>query len=309
MTKLIVTTNDVDQTLINYLKKVFKTLSLSKIYRLFRSKKIRVNNKTITDFKYRLQENDLIVIYESNLVINYQPKKITKQPAIDLLYEDDNFLIVNKDHNIVVHQPYGPCLDNMVKYYLQEKYPNQKREQTFNISHQYRLDKLTKGLIIYPKNKITQNAFHNAAKKGQIIKKYFAVCAGQLTKNINISGYISHDEAAMKMKFSLEPHEQSKSCSTIFTPIFSIKNFTLVECQLITGRKHQIRSTLQFLNLPVVGDTKYGSMIITPNKISLFAYYLAFRDLQEPLTYLNDQNFIIKNLKTNLIRQIKKEKW
>lgn len=132
---------------------------------------------------------------------------------------------------------------------------------------------------------------------------------GQLTKNLNISGYISYDEAAMKMKFSLEPHEQSKSCSTIFTPIFSTKKFTLVECQLITGRKHQIRSTLQFLNLPIVGDTKYGSMIITPNKISLFAYYLAFRDLQEPLTYLNDQNFMIKNLKTNLIKQIKKEKW
>lgn len=91
MTTLIVTTNDADQTLINYSKNVFKTLSLSKIYRLFRTKKIRVNNKTITDFKYHLQENDLIIIYESNLVINYQPEKITKQSAIDLLYEDDNF--------------------------------------------------------------------------------------------------------------------------------------------------------------------------------------------------------------------------
>lgn len=309
MTTLIVATNDVDQTLINYLKKVFKALPLSQIYRLFRTKKIRVNNKTITDFKYRLQENDLIIIYESNLVINYQPAKITKQAAIDLFYEDDNFLIVNKDHNVVVHQPYGSCLDNMVKYYLQEKYLKQKREQTFNISHQYRLDKLTKGLIIYPKNKKTQNAFHNGAKNGQIIKKYFAVCAGELTKSLNISGYISHDEIAKKMIFSLTDHEKSKSCSTIFTPVFSTKNFTLVECQLITGRKHQIRSTLQFLNLPIVGDTKYGSKIITPNKILLFAYYLSFHDFQEPLMYLNNQNFMIKNLKTNLIKQIKKEKW
>lgn len=309
MTTLMVTSNDADQTLINYLKKVFKTLPLSRIYRLFRTKKIRVNNKTITDFKYRLQENDLIIIYESNLIVNYKPEKIAKEPAIDLFYEDDNFLIVNKEHNVVVHQPYGSCLDNMVKYYLQEKYPKQKREQTFNISHQYRLDKLTKGLIIYPKNKITQNAFYNATKNGQIIKKYFAVCVGQLTKSLNMSGYISHDELTMKMKFSLEFHEQSKSCCTIFTPIFSTKNFTLIECQLITGRKHQIRSTLQFLNLPIVGDTKYGSTIITPNKILLFAYYLAFRDFQESFIYLNDQKFMIKNLKTDLIKQIKKEKW
>ncbi|WP_338975042.1 RluA family pseudouridine synthase [Spiroplasma endosymbiont of Tricholauxania praeusta] len=309
MTTLTITANDADQTLINYLKKVFKTLPLSKIYHLFRTKKIRVNNKTTTDFKYRLQENDLVVIYESNLVVNYKPEKITKEAPIELFYEDDNFLIVNKDHNIVVHQPYGSCLDNMVKYYLQQKYPKKKREQTFNISHQYRLDKLTKGLIIYPKNKMTQNALHNATKNGQIIKKYLAICSGQLTKNLNISGYITHDELTMKMKFSIEPSEQSKSCSTIFTPIFNTKDFTLVECQLVTGRKHQIRSTLQFLNLPIVGDTKYGSTIVTPNKIALFAYYLSFNDLEEPFTYLNDQNFIIKDLKTDLIKQIKKEKW
>ncbi|MCZ6902782.1 MAG: pseudouridine synthase [Rickettsia endosymbiont of Ixodes persulcatus] len=79
-----------------------------------------------------------------------------------------------------------------------------------------------------------------------MIKKYLAICYGQLTKNLNISGYITHDELTMKMKFSLEPHEQSKNCSTIFIPIFNTKDFTLVECQLVTGRKHQIRSTLQF---------------------------------------------------------------
>lgn len=309
MTSLTITANDADQTLINYLKKVFKTLPLSQIYRLFRTKKIRVNNKTITDFKYRLQENDLVVIYESNLVVNYKPEKITKEAPIALLYEDDNFLIVNKEHNVVVHQPYGSCLDNMVKYYLQQKYPKQKREQTFIISHQYRLDKLTKGLIIYPKNKITQNALHNAAQNGQITKKYFAICSGQLTKSLHISGYITHDDLAMKMKFTLESYEQSKSCSSIFTPIFCTRDFTLVECQLITGRKHQIRSTLQFLNLPIVGDTKYGSTIVTPNKIALFAYYLLFHDLQEPFAYLNDKEFIIKSLKSDLINQIKAEKW
>lgn len=309
MTTLIISGNDAEQTLINYLKKVFKTLPLSRIYRLFRTKKIRVNNKIITDFKYWLQENDLVVIYDYKLIVNYQPEKIAKEPPISLFYEDDNFLIVNKDHNLVVHQPYGTSLDNMVKYYLQQKNLKQQHEQTFNISHQYRLDKLTKGLIIYPKNKITQNAFHNAMQNGQIIKKYLAICYGQLTKSLDIAGYISHDEIAKKMKFSLVATEQSKRCLTIFTPIFKTKKFTLIECQLITGRKHQIRSTLQFLNLPIVGDTKYGSTIITPHKIALFAYYLSFHDLQQPFTYLNDKKFILKDLATNLIEQIKTEKW
>ena len=309
MVTLVVTINDADQTLINYLKKVFKTLPLSQIYRLFRTKKIRVNNKTTTDFKYRLQVHDIIIIYSSQLIINYQPEKIDKQPPISVFYEDDNFLIVNKDHNVVVHQPSGFSLDNMVKYYLQQKNPHQVREQTFNISHQYRLDKLTKGLVIYPKNKITQNAFSHASQNGQIIKKYFAICQGQLTKSLHVAGYISHDEVAMKMKFMGENHENSKNCATIITPIVNIKNFTLVECQLITGRKHQIRSTLQFLNLPIVGDTKYGSTIVTPNKIALFAYYLSFHDLAPPFTYLHNKKFILKSLKATLIKQIKTEKW
>lgn len=309
MTKLTVFANDADQTLINYLKKVFKTLTLSQIYRLFRTKKIRINNKTTTDFKYCLQEHDLIEIYESNLKVNYKPAKIAKQPPIALIYEDDNFLIVNKDHNIVVHQPYGSNLDNMVKYYLQQKNPKQMREQTFNISHQYRLDKLTKGLIIYPKNKMTQNAFYEANQNGKIIKKYLAICQGQLTKTLDVSGYIIHDEDQMKMTFTIQPSKHSKSCTTIFIPLFISKNFTLVECQLITGRKHQIRSTLQFLNLPIVGDTKYGSTITTPAKIALFAYFLAFNDLMGNLSYLNNQQFMINDLKSALIDQIKTEKW
>lgn len=308
MTTLIITANDAEQTLINYLKKVFKTLPLSQIYRLFRTKKIRVNGKQITDFKFRLTENDKIDIYESNLLVNYKPEKLSKEPPIDLVYEDDNFLIVDKPHNLVVHQPYGSNLDTMVRYYLQQKNPKAAREQTFTISHQYRLDKLTKGLIIYPKNKITQNAFYEANQNGSIIKKYLAICKGQLTKTLDISGFITHVEDEMKMIFSMESYEQSKSCTTIFTSLFMTKNFTLIECQLITGRKHQIRATLQFLNLPIVGDTKYGSTITSPQKIALYAYYLGFNNLTGTLSYLNEKEFILKELIPDLINQIKLEK-
>lgn len=309
MTTLIITANDADQTLINYLKKVFKTLPLSQIYRLFRTKKIRVNGKQITDFKFCLNENDKVDIYESNLPVNYKPEKLSKEQPIVLVYEDDNFLIVDKPHNLVVHQPYGSSLDTMVRYYLKQKNPRASKEQTFIISHQYRLDKLTKGLIIYPKNKMTQNAFYQENQNGSIIKKYLAICQGQLTKALQISGYITHDENEMKMKFSLENYEQSKSCTTIFTPLFMTKNYTLVECQLITGRKHQIRATLQFLKLPIVGDSKYGSTIEFGQKIALYAYYLGFDNLTCHLSYLNGKKFVLKELISDLINQIKIEKW
>jgi len=308
MTTLKVNKNDADQTLINFIKKVFKNMPLAQIYRCFRTKKIKVNGTTMTNFKYRLQENDLIVIYQTNLVIDFKPKIIQPEPPITILYEDDNLLIVIKDHNVIVHQPYGTSLDTMVRYYLVSQ--QKTAEQTFVISHHYRLDKLTKGLIIYPKNKVTQQVLSQATKNQQITKKYLAICQGTLLQTQTISGYIKHDENQKKMIFYLEQQLESKSCTTIFMPLFTNNNFTLIECTLVTGRKHQIRSTLQFLNLPIIGDPKYGSTINLSNKIALFAYYLKFKTIAGPLAYLNEKAFILdKSLKAILIEQIKTEKW
>lgn len=305
MIRIVVTENDSHQTLINFLKKSFKNASLAKIYHLFYKKKIKVNDKRITDFKYRIQVDDVILIYDRELTLTSKETLVDPKIEPEIIYQDQQILVVNKDHGVVTHSPTSYSLDNIVRYYLEKKEPNLFDNQTFTISHQYRLDKLTKGLIIYPKTKIAQQVLTKAQNDNKIIKKYLAVCQGKLTKELDVSGFIFKDEANQKMVFTKRQIRRAKSCQTIIKPLKVTDNFTLVECQLVTGRKHQIRATLETLNLAVVGDQKYGSNIVLKNQILLFAYYLGFQDLEQPLAYLNKKTIVLSDLQKQLEKMIK----
>ena len=181
MISLIVYENDSEQTLLNFLKKTFKKASLAKIYYLFYEKKIKINQKTVTNFKYQIKENDIIVIYDNMLTIPEKKRTIISDPGAKLLvhYEDDNIIIVNKPHNIMIHSVNLLSLDNMVRYYLQIQAQAQKINlSTFTISHLYRLDKLTLGLVVYPKNRKSQQVLLQAQNLKKIIKYYYAVVSG-----------------------------------------------------------------------------------------------------------------------------------
>lgn len=305
MIKLIVQENDSNQTLINFLKKSFKQDSLAKIYHLFYKKKIKVNNKRITDFKYLVQTDDVILIYDNQLTVVSKATIINPEMKPKIAYQDQQILVVVKEHGIVTHSPTNQSLDNIVRYYLSQKEPKLFENQTFTISHQYRLDKLTKGLVIYPKTKIAQQILTKAQAENNIVKKYLVVVAGKLEQEKTVSGFIFKDEANQKMVFSKKQLRNSKDCQTIIKPLKVINNFSLLECQLVTGRKHQIRATLAYLNLPVVGDQKYGSEYFLKNQILLFAYYLNFKNLESPLKYLNEKKIVLLDVRSELEKMMK----
>ncbi|MBE4703799.1 RluA family pseudouridine synthase [Spiroplasma platyhelix] len=305
MIKLVVQKNDSNQTLINFLKKTFKHESLAKIYHLFYKKKIKVNNKRVTNFKYLVQTDDVILIYDHQLTLVDKETLVDPQMKPEIAYQDQQILVVVKDHGIVTHSPTSQSLDNIVRYYLLQKEPKLFDNQTFTISHQYRLDKLTKGLVIYPKTKIAQQILVKAQAENNIIKKYLVVCQGKLTKEMHVSGFIFKDEINQKMVFTKKQVRNSKNCQTIIKPLKVIGDFSLLECQLVTGRKHQIRATLAYLNLPIIGDEKYGSEYFLKNQILLFAYYLGFQNLAAPLEYLNKQKITLFACKAELEKMMR----
>lgn len=300
MIKLIVQQNDSNQTLINFLKKSFKHESLAKIYHLFYKKKIKVNNKRVSDFKYLVQTNDVILIYDKQLNLTTKETFVDPQIKPIIAYKDQQILVVAKEHGVVTHSPNSQSLDNIVRYYLWREEPNLFANQTFTISHQYRLDKLTKGLVIYPKTKIAQQVLTKAQAENNIIKKYLVVCQGKVTKEMVVSGFIFKDEEQQRMVFSKKQIRNSKNCQTIIKPLKVIDNFTLLECQLVTGRKHQIRATLAYLKSPIIGDQKYGSDYVLKDQILLFAYYLSFKNLSVPLAYLNQKEIILSSVRVAL---------
>ncbi|CAI2200107.1 655_t:CDS:2, partial [Funneliformis geosporum] len=271
---------EVDQTLISFLKKRFRTTPLSLIYKLFRTKKVKIDGENVRYYHHRLKGGEKIEIHDNYLQLANQviyPLSRSKL-YFEVVYEDQHILIALKEHGITM-----PSLDNAVRNYLSEKNPMEYQRQIANffvLIAAHRLDKLTKGLVIYPKNPPAKKVLYKAmADKSQITKKYLAKCE---TTHQVLPNYVS-----------------AKFCALEIKQVAKKNPYQTLEITLHTGRKHQIRSILAYLGCPVIGDKKYGSPIENKNKICLLAYKIEFNNLSSPLAYLNGKVFTIETEKLN----------
>jgi len=300
----IIQPEEADQTLISFLKIRFKTTPLSLIYKLFRSKKIKVNGKDIRYYHHRLKVGEEISIHDHSLKISNpnilaKPEKSEINPEI--IYEDRNIIIVLKEHGLSM-----PELDKATQYYFYQQNPAKYQELSqkyFSFTAVHRLDKLTQGLVIYPKNPVAKRILYNAINdKEKITKKYLAICENLPKKPLPnyISGYSWKNELEQKMEFSPNRGKESaKHCAMEIKEVSQRNNHLSLEITLHTGRKHQIRTILSYLGLLIIGDKKYGSKIEIKDKIYLLAYKIIFGDLSSPLSYLNGKVFAIEEEKLN----------
>jgi 23S rRNA pseudouridine955/2504/2580 synthase len=314
MLDFIVQEGENDQTMISFLKRRFKTTPLSLIYKLFRAKKIKVDGKSIRYYHYRLKSGEKIEIYDNYLEKSSSTIYPLSQSKVyfEVICEDKNVLIVLKEHGITM-----PSLDNSIRNYLFQKDPVEYQKQVeefFVVTAVHRLDKVTKGLVIYPKNSVAKRILYRAiADKTQITKKYLALCEGSFKRNLPsyVRGYLRKDSHEQKMIFTLKnPDLKAQHCALeikklvqkkVFFDLFQkfaseYRNSTLLEITLHTGRKHQIRSVLSFFGMPIIGDKKYGSKTEMKDKICLFAYKIIFNNLPPSLSYLNGKEFEIEKI-------------
>jgi len=315
MLSFVIQEGESDQTIISFLKKRFKTTPLSLVYKLFRAKKVKINGENVRYYHHRLKSGEKVEIYDdylekSNLTIYPLSKS---KIYFEIVYEDKNILIVLKDHGITM-----PSLDNSVRYYLFRKDPVRYQKQVqefFILTAVHRLDKVTKGLVIYPKSSVAKRLLYKAiGDKTKITKRYLALCKISPKKHLPsyVSGYLKKDIYGQKMTFSLKnTNSEAQYCALEIRRVNQEKKFAelfqvpasifqtsqLLEVTLHTGRKHQIRSILTFFDAPIIGDKKYGSKVEVKDKIYLFAYKIIFNDLPSPLSYLSGKEFEIKSWK------------
>lgn len=273
MNKFIATKNDAGRTILKFLISIFKNISHHKIEKLFRKKNIKINDQKINDKKIILKENDIIKIYGLNLEEFNNFKKI--DVYFKVIYEDENILVINKPENFLVHGKYN-SIDNQVLTYL-----NFKKIDSFTPSHVGRLDKVTSGIILYAKNYSSLKELND--KKDYFEKFYIAI--SNLNKEILLESFIFHDDLKQKEFIN---KEKGKKCKTKFIPLKDNK----VLIQIFTGRKHQIRASLEYLNFPIKGDTKYGGF--KAKRVYLHANKIILNNLEGNLTYLNNKEFISK---------------
>jgi len=300
MKKFIIASNDAEQTVFKFLKKVYKTTPLSVIYKWFRKKDIKVNNQRINDKNLILHENDEVIVFDSNQIQKRVELKPVSFANLQVVYEDENILIANKPANVEVHSEFNDSLDDMVRSFLHDKGEyNPDQEQSFVVSHVHRLDKLTSGLVIYAKNKASANVLLTAIQnKNQIEKYYLLETQRGFPEALKAEGSIFYDQNAQRSFYQdkiKENKPEVKSAITEFKLLETLPNASLVEAKLITGRKHQIRATLAFYQFPILNDFKYGGKKLNHERmIFLKAYRLIFKDLPEPLSYLNETEIKLK---------------
>ena len=232
--------------------KLDDSFSRAKIQKLIDEELILVNDKIIKS-SYKVSNGDVILITDKEEDMSVKPEKMN----IDIVYEDDDVMVINKKSGVVVHPAPGNYSGTLVNglMYLSKDLSHVNGEFRPGIVH--RIDKDTSGLLIVAKNDKAHRILADELKEKRIKRKYIAL----------VSGVINHDIGEIDAPIGRDPSDRKKMCVTStnskdaithFRVLERYKNASLIECELETGRTHQIRVHMKYINHPVINDPVYG---------------------------------------------------
>jgi 23S rRNA pseudouridine955/2504/2580 synthase len=309
--EIIITNNEAEQRIDRFLRKYLAKASLSFIYKQIRKKNIVVNDSKV-DERYILKLGDNIKLYFSDETIEKlksDPRKILSHSKLDIIYEDENIILINKPAGVLSHSAKGNykednIVDSMLSYLIKKGDFVPRLSKTFTPSIANRLDRNTSGILIGGKNYETIQELNTAQRSSSIKKYYYTLVSGKIegssTEYATINKVNNHENL---VRVSKEENSYTKDIITAYKSIITSDKYSLLEIDLITGRTHQIRAHLSFLKMPVIGDRKYGLRQANDyfkkkynlNNQLLHCYKIVFDDLGRHLEYLNKQTFIANN--------------
>ncbi len=245
-------------------------LSRSKIQKLIDEEKILVNGKVVSS-SYKVSLNDEIEIHDD---LDYELKVDPENIPIDIVYEDDDLLIINKESGMVVHPAPGHYSGTLVNALLYLYPLNSGEKERPGIVH--RLDKDTSGLMVVAKNEWAHEKLSEAISTKKVERKYLAI----------VCGVIKHDTGEIDAPIGRDVHNRQKmavtdihgkEAITHFKVLERFENTTYIECILDTGRTHQIRVHMAYIGHPVLNDPLYGRGACTEFGQMLHSYSIRFK--------------------------------
>ncbi len=246
---MFVDEND-NERLDSYLAKKL-SLSRSKVQKLIKDNLVTVNDKNV-NASYLVKENDKIEILDD---LNYEIDVLPEDIPLDIVYEDDDLLVINKKSGMVVHPAPGHYTNTLVNALLYKFNLSNKASIRPGIVH--RLDKDTSGLMLVAKNDWTHEMLSTMIANKEVKRHYLAI----------VDGLIKHDTGTIDAPIGRDPNDRqkmtvtdknAKEAITHFKVLEQFKNNTLIECILETGRTHQIRVHLAYIGHPVTNDPAYN---------------------------------------------------
>lgn len=240
----------------SFLAGVFKDYSRSYFQKLIEKQKVFVNGKNVL-VSCKLKQNDEIIVdFAKEETVNIQPEKI----KLDIIYEDDDIIVVNKQPGIVVHPSYGHLTGTLVNALMAHS------KGKYNPYLVHRLDKDTSGIILFAKNEKAKISLSKQFQHRAVNKNYYAAVQGTIVENRGrIEAPLGRSPNNRKL-MTVNPLAKKMAISE-FKVIARKDGYTLLEVHIITGRTHQIRSHMKYINHPVIGDKQYGGPATIDGKV------------------------------------------
>lgn len=249
-----VTEEEGGERLDKYLAGLIPEVSRSFLQKLLKQGQVTVNGKN-AKANYNIKEKDVIYLEVPKAV---EPEILPENIPLDILYEDQDVLVVNKPKDMVVHPApghYTGTLVNAIMYHCKDHLSGINGVLRPGIVH--RIDKDTTGSLIVCKNDIAHNSLSEQLKNHSITRKYVAIVHGVLKEDSGtIEGPIGRNPKD-RMKMAIN-YQNGKDAVTHYRVLKRFEKFTLVECVLETGRTHQIRVHMASIHHPLLGDELYG---------------------------------------------------
>ena len=229
-------------------------MSRSYIQKLIKEEQVTVNGK-IVKANYKLSADDFVVVCQPELK---EPDILAEDIPLDILYEDEDFLVINKPKGMVVHPSaghYSGTLVNALMYYCKDDLSGINGVMRPGIVH--RIDMDTTGSLLVCKNDFSHQHIAQQLKEHSIRRVYHAIVHGVIEEEEGTVDAPIGRHPIERKKMSIN-YKNGKEAVTHYKVIQRFKNYTYIQCQLETGRTHQIRVHMASIKHPLLGDQVYG---------------------------------------------------
>ena len=302
--------NDAGQRLDRFLSKTMPLLPPALLQKYIRIKRIKCNGQRCQRDQ-RLQIGDVLQLYINDEFFE-QPREDNLfltlfQPKLNILYEDDNILLLDKRPGLVVHadetEKVNTLINHVQAYLYQKREWNPKWENAFTPALCNRIDRNTGGIVIAAKNAEALRILTAKIRDREIVKKYLCITLGQVTPpEGKLECFLLKDEGKKLVSVYHHPIPGGKSAETLYKTLQVRGPLALVEAELLTGRTHQIRASFADTGHPLLGDGKYGRGDVNrkygETRQALYSYYLRFDFTTDSgiLDYLNGKEFRVESV-------------
>ncbi len=310
MRELTVGKNDAGQRLDRFVGKSVPLLPSALLQKYIRLKRIKCNGQR-AQRDQRLQEGDVLQLYINDEFFD-QPREDNLfltlfKPTLDIVYEDENVMLLNKRPGLVVHadetEKVNTLINHIQAYLYQKREWNPRWENAFTPALCNRIDRNTGGLVIAAKNAETLRIINEKIREREIEKRYLCITLGRPDPAAGrMECFLRKDEKEKLVRVYHRPVPEGKTAITDYKTLETRGELSLVEVRLETGRTHQIRASFADLGCPLLGDGKYGRGDVNrrygETRQALYAYRLTFDFPTDAglLNYLRGRSFTVENV-------------